>query len=103
MNFSEGGAIWGKADWVSLISSISKKRAPGIWPASYSARASRFISGKYQDASKIRRSGSDRWAASHSVETRVLGSSVIANSKARLGQGELQKDLAQIGDQAKGA
>jgi len=74
-NFSGGGAMCGSGERWSLISSMSKKRAPGIWAAVYSAFASRFSEAMYIEPSRMRRSGSSRWAASQSVETRVLGSS----------------------------
>src|SRR6056297_2655889 len=76
MNFSTGGAICGSSERASLISSISKNRAPGICPASYSARTSRPSAAMNMVPSRTRRSGSFIWAASQSVETRVFGSSV---------------------------
>ncbi len=72
-----GGAMCGSCDFASEISSMSKNRAPGMWDASYSARAFRCMSGRYHEASSTRRSGSFRCPASQSVETSVFGSSTI--------------------------
>ena len=77
MNFSTGGAICGRAERRSEISSMSKKRAPGIWVASYSAFGSRPLSGMYHEASNTLRSGSFRWDSSHPVDTSVFGSSWV--------------------------
>src|SRR6476619_809024 len=46
-----------------------KNSACGIWLARYSALGSRFSVGRCQDASKIKRSGASRCAASQSVST----------------------------------
>ena len=66
---------------------MSKKRAPGMCAASYSARASRPSAGRYQLASRMRRSGALRCAASQSVETRSCGSLVPMGTPARCGAG----------------
>src|SRR4051794_35981734 len=49
---------------------MSRCTAPGMCPAAYSALASRFCVGRYQEASTTTRSGAVRWSSSHWVETR---------------------------------
>ncbi len=45
------GSMCGSEVVRSLRSSMSKKMAPGMWPAAYSAAASRPLPGRYQEAS----------------------------------------------------
>src|SRR6476620_11658841 len=66
-NFSGGGSMWGRLLLVSAISSMSKKMAPGMCSARYSARASLPSLGMCQEASMITRSGASSSAASSSV------------------------------------
>src|SRR5438045_4174715 len=49
---------------------MSTNTAPGMWAASYSARASRPEAGRNQLASSTTRSGAPSSASSHAVETR---------------------------------
>src|SRR6476619_8522762 len=67
------GIMCGRGHSLSFTVSMSKRTAPGICPARYSASGSRFIAGRYQEASTTTMSGAFRRSASHSVETRGLG------------------------------
>src|SRR5215211_3871625 len=67
------GIMCGSGESLSFIVSISNRTAPGMCPARYSASGSRFIAGRYQEASTTTMSGAFRRSASHSVETRGFG------------------------------
>src|SRR4051812_36166731 len=69
-NRSAEGSMCGRVVPRSLCSSRSKKRAPGMWPARYSAAASRPLAGRYQEPSSTWRPGEPSRAASQEVETR---------------------------------
>src|SRR5215212_6348634 len=49
---------------------MSKRTAPGMCPARYSACASRFMVGRYQEPSTTTMSGASSRSASHSGETK---------------------------------
>ena len=70
-NFSAGGAILSIALFASASSARSMNTAPGIWPASYSARASRPASAVNFVASTTRRSDAPSSRSSQSVETKA--------------------------------
>src|SRR5918996_3161849 len=59
------------------MSSMSKKTAPGMCAASYSARASRFWVGRNQVASAILTSGAPRCSASQAVLTSAFCSAMV--------------------------
>src|SRR5262245_51815753 len=65
----------------------SKNTAPGMCAAEYSARASRFIAGRYQLASITRTLGSESRGSSHAGSTR-------SDNSARLDRREPLQDLA---------
>jgi hypothetical protein len=64
------GSICGRGEPWSRIVSMSKRSAPGMWPARYSASGSRFMVGRYQEPSTTTRSGASRRSASQAVETK---------------------------------
>src|SRR5215212_5329419 len=69
-NCSGEGNMWGRGDCRSLTVSMSKRTAPGMWAARYSAPASRFMVGRYQDPSTTTMSGAERRSASQAVDTK---------------------------------
>src|SRR3569623_761367 len=72
------GSVCGKAASGSEPASWSRKRAPGMRAASYSARASRFCAGRYQEASMIVRPGWPRRSCSQSASTvKGLSSAIL--------------------------
>src|SRR5687768_5761994 len=85
-NMCSGGSMCGAGFDLSDTSSRSRKTAPGMWPASYSARASRPSPGRKAVASTTRRSGAPSSASSQSVETR---DSIPLLPSLRLVQGRL--------------
>src|SRR4051812_40956842 len=69
-NSSGEGSMCGREDDGSFTLSMSKRTAPGTWPATYSASGSRFWAGRYQEPSTTTRLGSVRCSCSHAVETK---------------------------------
>src|SRR5262249_7427963 len=63
------GSICGSSVEWSLIASISKNTAPGIWAFLYSASASRLCCGRKYVASTTTTFGSRKWSVSQSVDT----------------------------------
>src|SRR4051812_27354915 len=68
-NDSAEGSMCGAAFSRSLTSSMSRKRAPGMWAARYSSRPLRPDAGMNQLASTTASPGSPMRSASHWVET----------------------------------
>src|SRR5690606_767123 len=83
-NFSGGGAILSMALFVSASSARSMNTAPGMWPASYSARGSRPASGMNFVASTTRRSDAPSSRSSHSVDTKASMSCSCYNLRGTL-------------------
>src|SRR5215208_4883662 len=67
------GIMCGSGESLSFTVSMSNRTAPGMWPATNSASGSRFMAGRYQEASTTTMSGAFRRWLSHSVETRGFG------------------------------
>src|SRR3954464_3968937 len=67
---SGAGSMCGRLDAWSLTVSMSKRIAPGICPARYSASGSRFMVGRYQEPSTTTMSGASSRSASHSGVTK---------------------------------
>ena len=77
---SEAGSMCGSGDDRSLAVSRSKKIAPGMWPAAYSAAGARPLVGRYHEASSTRRLGPPTRVASHSVVTSAGSGSVTESA-----------------------
>src|SRR5262245_56264735 len=75
-NFVGDGSMWGSEEVSSAISSMSKKRAPGMCACRNSALASRLVVGKCIEPSRITRSGASRCEASQSVSTSHLSAAL---------------------------
>src|SRR5262245_15745945 len=70
------GSMWGSEEVSSAMSSMSKKRAPGMCACRNSALASRLVVGKCIEPSRITRSGASRCEASQSVSTSHLSAAL---------------------------
>src|SRR3954447_9416793 len=81
------GIICGRGEAGSFTVSMSNRTAPGMWPATNSASGSRFIAGRYQEASTTTMSGAARRWLSHSVETRGVGIVIPLKSSRKLRSG----------------
>jgi hypothetical protein len=70
-NASALGSMCGSGLAASFTASISKWTAPGMCRWAYSALPSRFMVGRYHEASTTPTRGLVRLAASHSVDART--------------------------------
>ena len=77
------GSMWGRGLALSFTASMSKKTAPGMWPAAYSAWPERGSPGMNQVASTTLTFGSRRRADSQSTDTSggVEGAATVRRSR----------------------